>query len=211
MPNRKLAEAMISAGIPFANHDEGGPCQNHYTPALLRDRGWAKGDLPPKAFEERVLAVAQSGAVNAAGTVVFLFERSAEAEALIKAWDETAQAVRLAREWAGMPPEQKAMVQPPPALPDLSASIVAQVLCLHANNMKLMPQIIFSRAPICNMMEADFHQGESKGGAHVTSTGVSIGETTGSGKAWSTDLDNDKRAKMGLHPRIKVWANPHAK
>ncbi len=213
MPNRRLAEGMITAGIPFATPDEGGPCLNYYTQGLLKDRGWAKGPLPNKAFEERVLAVAQSGATNAAGHVVFFFERTAEAQSFVKAWDATAELVKQHHEWETMPPEERAKQdKAPDPIPNISAEVIAQVLCLHANNMKLLPQIIFSRAPICNLIEGEFKGAERPPGASKEcATGVPIGTTEGSGPAWSTDLDDATRAKMELHPRIKVWVNPHSK
>ncbi len=89
LQNRKLAEAMITAGLPFAptSQEKCSPCLNTYTPGMLRDRGHIQGGIEAKAFEVKVLELAGKGIT---GQPTFFFERTGNAESFVKAWDDTA-------------------------------------------------------------------------------------------------------------------------
>lgn len=203
MPNRKLAEAMITAGIPFASREEEEytPTMNQYTPGLLRDKRIIGGNpISPKKFEEAVLETADR---KIQGSVTFFFRRTKEAEDCVAAWDKTADLIRQYRQRESFTPEEMALLDPLPPLPSHSAEVIAEVLCMHANNLKAIQDLVFINPPVCNTLSGEFYQGESKGGEKLTSTGVPIGETTGGGRTWSTSLGNADRARIGLHPKIR--------
>lgn len=197
MPNRKLAEGMITAGIPFDK--ENGPCLNFYTPVFLRSKRII-GDNPvtPEAFERKVIETAEMGIH---GNVVYFFERTREAENFIKEWDKTADTIRLHRQWDEFTDEEKSTQEQPPPLPNIGADIIAQVLCMHANNLKAIGDLPFINSPVCNTLAGKYVPGKTK----RTSTGVPAGETSGAGKIWSTGLDNITRSAMKLHQKIKDW------
>lgn len=208
MPQRKIAEAMITAGIPFAEPEQGGPCLNSYTPGFLRDRGIiGKAGIGMPAFEKKVIETHER---QIAGHVTFFFQRTTEAENFIKAWDETAESIKRHRAYEELSDAERKTTDAPRPLPDISAEVVAQVLCIHAANTENRRKLMFVNAPICDTLTGNFEQGETKGGAKECATGLAIGEATGGGKIWSTDLPNvsadptkPDRAKLKLHNRIK--------
>lgn len=201
VPNRKLAEAMLSCGCEVED------ISNQYTPGLLRDRKLiGAGPITEEKFERRVIEVAQG---KMQGSVIFFMRRTSRAESVIAAWDGTAKLIQMHREREAMSAEEKKDLDPPPPLPNIPDEIVAQVLCMHANNAKVIPQLIFSAPPICNTLKGETQKtGE-------TSTGAQAGVTTGAGKIWSVMLDDESRLgvmKLKLkHKRlIKEWINPYA-
>lgn len=199
---------MITAGIPLASGEEGGPCINEYTPGLLRDkRIIGANPIGPTEFERKVLETAERRIV---GSVTFFFERTAEADRFIEAWDKTTDAIRAHREYEAMSDADRAQVDAPPALPSIPAEVVAQVLSIHANNLKTIAGLPFVNAPICNTLTGKYTQGTAKDGkTSECSTGVPMGETKGAGKVWSTDLSNEGRANMKLNsPKIRDWRKP---
>ncbi len=222
MPNLRLAHAMITAGIPLASGEDGGPATNYYTPGLLRDRRVIPADtlgrpigVKPEEFERRVLEMAEAGR---AGAVTFFFQRTREAENFIKIWDETAEAIKLHREREKMTDEEKTQLDPLPKLPEIHADFVARVLCIHANNAETCARLPFVNPPLCNTLAGKFVPAVNRLGDHqVMDGGVTSGERTGAGKIWSVNLpdhdpnpDNPDRGKMKLHPRIRIYKNPYA-
>lgn len=211
MPNAQLAQAAITAGIPFASPEEGGPCRNEYTPGFLRDRRIiGENGVELRELELRVLETAERGI---AGHVTYFFERTPEAESFIKAWDTISETIRLRTEYDSLTNEERACLDKPPELPVISNEIIAQVLCIHANNMRSIVKLPFVHSPVCNTLA-----GKSTGERKATSTGVMTGNTAGAGKIWSTDLPNtaapDKpsRESIGIkHTKIRDWKSPYAK
>lgn len=209
MPNVKLAEAAITAGIPFASYEEGGPCRNEYTAGFLRSRRIiGENPINVREFERIVIDTAERGI---AGHVTYFFERTPDAQAFISAWDKTSEAIRLNREYDALSPELRAQLEKPPALPSISNEIIAQVLCIHANNLKQMEKLPFIHSPVCNTLAGSI-SGERK----KTSTGVMTGNTSGAGKIWSTDLPNTapdgkpsrEAIKLG-HNKLRDWKSPY--
>lgn len=198
MPNRHLALAMIDAGCEIEE------IQNEYTGGFLRDRGLLPATpVSEKIFEEAVIKNARNGLL---GSVTFFFRRTAKAENMIAAWDAMSDTIRRHREWEEMAPEDRAGKEPPPAIPEHSDTAIAEILCVHANNARLLPKIVLGFPPTCNTLKGTTQK------TGDTSTGVAAGTTVGAGKIWNVLLNDDSRAgHMKLHPRIiKEWVNPFA-
>lgn len=219
VPNRKMGEAMVTAGIPF-DKDQG-PAINSYTPGFLRDRRIiSAAGIGTYRFEQLVIETAERGARLAemgknenecTGSVTYVFERTKEAESFIAAWDAMAELIRGHREWEKLSDDEKAESTPPQAMPVISAEVVAKVLCMHANNLGLIAKLPYVNAPICNALGGKTKTNPERGGIYEEAKGGrGWGETTGAGKVWSTNLRDDDpdpnvcdRKKMGLHPKIR--------
>lgn len=198
MPNAKLALGMVTAGIPFAEPEDGGPALNYYTPGLLRDRRLiGQQGIGPIEFELKVIETAERGI---AGSVVYFFQRTREAENFIEAWDKISDTIRRIREWETLTDAERAELDPPPKIPDIPIEVIAQVLCIHANNEERAKKLPFVNAPICNAVAGKSSPGKE------TATGVMAGVTEGAGQTWSTNLNDADRAKIGLrHKKIRDW------
>lgn len=195
MPNRALAMGLVSAGATFAKGEEGGPCINVYTPDFLRSKGVISEGVTELEFERAAILAEARGII---GNVTFFFERNALAEGFVKAWDATSDAIRANREYAALDAETQRTHDKPAALPDVPTEIVAQVLCMHANNLKSLKGIERSNPPVCSTLKGAYDGGKP---GKETSTGVCTGRLTGAGKIWSTNLSNADRAKLKIHPK----------
>lgn len=221
MPNRKIAEAMITAGIQFARPEDEpfSPCINEYTPGWLRDRKViGSNGMSPKVMEITVLDVAERGVRLAemgknenecCGSVTYFFQRTKEAEDFIEAWDAMSELIQGHKERESMDDATRANVDAPRAVPAISAVLVAQVLCMHANNLKTIAKLPFVNAPICNTLGERKKVSPERGKIYEDAKpGRGWGETSGAGKVWSTSLNNQDRLELKLHPKIRDWKGP---
>ncbi len=196
MPHRQIAQGLLTIGCTLDG------IQNEYTAGFLRNNGALPlTGVSEKAFEEAVIKTAKMGVM---GSVTFFFTRTDKASNFIKAYDETAELIRLHREWEQLDDEGRKDKQEPPPLPQHSDEVIAQVLCIHAANARQIPKIVLSAPPVCNTLKGTTQK------SGETSTGVTAGTTTGSGKVWGVMMSNeDRTGHMKLHHRIiKEWVNP---
>lgn len=119
--NKQLAEAWFNDGGAFAPQPAG-PCQNFYTAEFLRGRGIGIGQPLETAAR---LAVQQ----KTPGKVIYYLVRGEHLSRFLKAWDSADQ-------------EQvdAASAGRPPAVPEISTEIVAQVLHARSVNAKLFAE-----------------------------------------------------------------------
>lgn len=198
--NKKLAEALITAGCTLAGREHSGPTINTYTPNLLRDKGVIKGGVTHQAFEIAVLGAVER---KIPGAVSFLFERNAVLDRCIKAFDAIERKIKASRQWEKMDAiqRQEHPEMAPPAMPDISEETVIQVLCLHRDNMRGMEALMFANPAICSVVQAEREGWKDE---NATATGMPSGKMTGSAKVWSVNLNNaDRRQKLHIHDRIK--------
>lgn len=197
--NRRLAEALITAGCTLAPREKNGPSMNIYTAGKLRDLRIVK---PDHRLTEKELEIYTLQAVDRKkeGDVFVLFEQNAMLGRCIKAFDDIEETIKLSREWEKMDDGERLeneKLKPGP-IPDIPEEVVMQVLSLHSETRKAWPKIAWANPALCSTVAGDFVPSGDE-----TRTGVPAGTHKGkSARVWSIHLNNEDRAHMKLHPRI---------
>lgn len=174
--NRKLAEALALAGCSWASEEDGGPTRNIYTAGFLRDRKLLPNEQVTLAKFEQAAKSAESRRVP--GIVSYYFVRDKTFRDAEGAWQAVALEIQRAE-----------LASEPPKLPDISAEVVAQVLCIAANSAKHLAD-----APFLNPAWVTTLSG-TKTKSDTSESGFSI---SGTGKAWPLNATKEVREKLGI-------------
>ncbi len=172
--NKQLALALATAGAKFASPEAGGPTQNLYSLGFLRDRKIGKG----KVIEE---AVREAVARRIPGKVTYFFEHDANLENAIKAWDGVVEELQKARHDVR-----------DPQLPNINAVLVAQIMCIAANNIAAFEELAFINTPLCSTVKGEEKELPIEGKPAPKSV------TEGAGKVWSLGASKFIKDKLKI-------------
>lgn len=130
--NRQLAFALACAGCHFAPLANDGPAVNTYTLGFLREPRQKRlvGGLDIESAGKKLIEM------GIPGHVTYCFIRDAVFEEAMAAWDEVVAEF-----------QEAAHDRRDPSLPEVSAKVVAQVLCVAVNS-----QDEFAKVPFVNKM-----------------------------------------------------------
>lgn len=186
--DERLALALINAGCTLAPQDQGGPCDNIYTPADMRSKGMLKqGSASIEEFEE---AVRRASGAKRKGIVTFYIVHDATFERAIKAWDD------IAAEFEAAKGENRA-----PVVPKIGEVVAMQVAYMLRMNTALLRDIAFVRTPILSTMEGTTTEAPVPNrtkGVNESSAPAGREITTGSGAAWTLGLSHEKKKALGI-------------
>ena len=203
----ELANALITAGCSYAPVESGGPAQMHFTPDRLRSM-WVTNRLPdgekvrrtmlpqagspPEQFEMAVMRAVKLK--NPGITTHFIVRDSVWREA-IAAHDAIVQVFADAKR-----------LNQPPALPNLQtmteAAMIMTVLFIARQNRDTVDAMAWVRPPILALPNVRKSVKPIKGASQQALEEMSY-TTEGSGQLWSTDLSDEDRAHLGIHPKPK--------
>jgi hypothetical protein len=172
--NKQLALALATAGVKFAHPEVGGPTQNLYSLGFLRSRKIGKGKHIEAAVREAVER-------KIPGKVTYLFEHDENLERVIKGWDGIVDELQKARHEVR-----------DPVLPNHSPLLIAQVMCVAANNVAALDELAFINTPLCSTVT-----GEEK---HVEIEGKPAPKSvfSGVGKVWSLGASRFIKDRLGI-------------
>ncbi len=185
--NKQLALALITAGCKFASFESGGPAINHWTPATARERRIITGKVFPEVFEQAVMRATDA---KISGQVTYCIVRDSIWESAIKEWDKWVDEFEMAE-------KQKRS----PMLPGLTAEQVIQACYFRLHNERDMEPVAFVRSPNLSLGSTKKDVTPIEGAPSELSSQRSYTESGENLKVWSLNLNDEDRARIGIHPK----------
>lgn len=196
--DRRIAMAMIHAGVRLAPKDEGGPVVNSYTPSFLR----SVGILPQKSVSllefERGVIEAKRRKIH--GTITYLFVRDAR---FLEFWNEWKRCERIAR--------AASTVDKVPDFGKVTRTVeelTREAYIRATNEQRIERELPWTQDCTCDATTLkhtpetfDLPQAQLDKLKEAYGGSIPFGETTGSGKRWTLGLSNEARAALGIHPK----------
>lgn len=193
---KQLAFALMCAGGRFAPDEQDGPAINVYSTGFLRQSRFAKLFEAVQAVRKLDIEEAATMLIEREipGIVTYVFVRDAVFDEFIAAWDGITTTMQEADQ-ANIRPE----------LPRHSATVVAQVMNIAANNLAIFAQVPFmnkARQMVSDVTGTTRHNpilnpkaGQDGAPQHLPGT---QDVTTGKGRAWTIGLNAADKQRMGV-------------